>query len=408
MSPDLVRSKFPRRFAYIPVALFIAFCFADCTDSGAIVPNLNGQISDPWPTFRGNFQRSGQSQYRGAQTGGIAWKQSLDSTEVFSTPAVSRDSVIYVGTSLGNAKGNFYAVDFAGGVRWVFHVGSGVDSSPTIGTDGTIYFGAYDGAVYALSREGAFKWKYQTAGPIGLSSATIDRSGQLFICSLDSNLYCLDASGSLRWKSFAGRPIGGSAALGQDGSIYVHGEELIAFDEGGVVKWSVPIDTPSMEVVSTPAVGPDGTVYVQGETRLTAVHPSGTILWTYTFQDSPGSALPSPAVSANGTIYVAFRKSVYAFEQNGTLKWVVAVPLVRIIESSPAISIDGTIFIGASPFGGGKNFYALTPEGTILFSLGITNYRGFLGDITASPVITQERSVIVGSDNGGFGLAKVF
>ena len=34
--------------------------------------------------------------------------------------------------------------------KWAFNAGSKVDSSPAIGADGTIYFGADDGYVYAV------------------------------------------------------------------------------------------------------------------------------------------------------------------------------------------------------------------------------------------------------------------
>ncbi len=408
MSPDIGHSNFPRQPGYILVALILAFSIQDCTDSGAIVPDLNGQISAPWPTFRGNFQRSGQSQYLGAQTGEVVWTQILDSTDVFSTPAVSLDSVVYVGTSLGNSKGNFYAVGPDGIVRWVFRVGSGVDSSPTIGPDGTIYIGAHDGAVYALSRDGGLRWKYQTGGPIGLSSPAIDELGQVLVCSFDSCVYCLDESGALRWKFSAGRPIGGSVAVGKNGNYYVHGEKLYALDHDGNLQWGIPVDTPARGVVSTPAVGPDGSVYVLGETRLTAVTQNGTVSWEYTFEDAAGTPYTSPAVSADGTIYAACRWSMYAFGQNGSLRWTIPLPLVRTVESSPAIGLDGTVYVGVAPSsGGGKNLYAIRPSGQILFSIAIKNISGKIGDVTSSPVIAQDGAVIVGSDYGGFGLARV-
>jgi len=38
-----------------------------------------------------------------------------------------------------------------GALKWAFHAGSKVDSSPAIGADGTIYIGCENGNLYALN-----------------------------------------------------------------------------------------------------------------------------------------------------------------------------------------------------------------------------------------------------------------
>ena len=49
-----------------------------------------------------------------------------------------------------------------GKLRWRLFMGSQIQSSPSIGADGTIYFGSDAGLVYAVSSLGEVVWKYQT------------------------------------------------------------------------------------------------------------------------------------------------------------------------------------------------------------------------------------------------------
>jgi outer membrane protein assembly factor BamB len=66
---------------------------------------------------------------------------------VLSSPAVSADDTVFVGSS----DGNMYALDgHSGQPRFVVSVGSAVNSSPAIGSDGTVYFSADDGNLWAV------------------------------------------------------------------------------------------------------------------------------------------------------------------------------------------------------------------------------------------------------------------
>ena len=100
---------------------------------------------------------------------------------------------------------------------------------------------------------------------------------------------------------------------------------------------------------SSPAIGLDsyGTVIYVGSTdgRLYACHPGKSGDWYY----PTGSALQSsPAIGMDGTIYVGSdNHSLYAINPNGTLKlphW----PFTTggAIASSPVIGPDGTIYVG--------------------------------------------------------------
>jgi outer membrane protein assembly factor BamB len=66
-----------------------------------------------------------------------------------------------------------------------------VESSPAIGSDGTVYVGSYDHKVYALNgRNGARKWVFVT-GDVVQSSPAIGPDGTLYVGSWDHKVYAL-------------------------------------------------------------------------------------------------------------------------------------------------------------------------------------------------------------------------
>jgi outer membrane protein assembly factor BamB len=66
---------------------------------------------------------------------------------VLSSPAVSADDTVFIGSS----DGNLYAIDGKSGqLRFAVAVGSAVNSSPAIGSDGAVYFSADDGNLWSV------------------------------------------------------------------------------------------------------------------------------------------------------------------------------------------------------------------------------------------------------------------
>ena len=66
-----------------------------------------------------------------------------------------------------------------------------MDSSPTIGSDGTIYVGSWDNNLYAIKPNGSKKWTFETGGGVD-SSPTIGSDGTIYIGSRDNNLYAIE------------------------------------------------------------------------------------------------------------------------------------------------------------------------------------------------------------------------
>ncbi len=65
-------------------------------------------------------------------------------------------------------------------------------SSPTLGSDGTVYVGCADGKVYAFNgTTGAQLWSFQTGGTVE-SSVAIGSDGTIYVGSLDGFIYALN------------------------------------------------------------------------------------------------------------------------------------------------------------------------------------------------------------------------
>ena len=75
-----------------------------------------------------------------------------------------------------------FAVGPEGQEHWKFYARDSSYTSPLIGEDDTIYFGADDGYFYAVDINGRLKWKFKAEGKIR-TSATIDNNGVVYFAS---------------------------------------------------------------------------------------------------------------------------------------------------------------------------------------------------------------------------------
>src|SRR5437870_9128756 len=82
--------------------------------------------------------------------------------------------------------------------QWTIPLGSHIDSSPAIGSKGTIYVGAFDGKFYALNSNGSTQWVFR-AGLEIRSSAAISADGTIYFGSRDRKLHALNESGKEKW-----------------------------------------------------------------------------------------------------------------------------------------------------------------------------------------------------------------
>ncbi len=336
----------------------------------------------------------------------------------------------------------YNTADNPGLIKWKFLANSGFHSSPVIDNDGVLYIGCKDGFLYAINQDGTEQWHYNCRGWI-LSSPALAEDGTIYVGSFDNNLYAIYPNGSLKWKFHAEGSIWGSPTIDEEGIIYFGslGSEsngkIYALYPNGSEKWQFNTDN---SIYETPAIGEDGTIYITSNDKyLYALSPlNGSLFWRF----RTGDGLGSPTVGDDGIIYVASLDDyLYAVFPNGTMKWRVEIDTGS--SDTPAIAIDGTIYIG------GFYFYAVNPDGSIkwiyqgwepyeyectsrtyaisadnIVYFVTTKHGGWGGDLIAlnedgilrwrktisaiddqfsSPIIDKDGTVYVGSQFGEFG-----
>src|SRR5271154_3586082 len=211
------------RFKALPIALL---CGAQLFGADASMFRAN-------PQHTGVYQSSAIERFSR-----VKWKFHTGG-KVFSSPAIAA-GIAYVGSS----DGNLYAVDLASGTqKWKFAAHSRVSSSPAV-AGGVVYFGALDGNLHALDAiDGQLKWKFQTAGERRYAgthlhgsqpaaeimpdpfdfylSSPVVWNDAVFFGSGDGNIYSLSAlSGKLIWKFKTGDVVHASPAIAE-GTLFV-------------------------------------------------------------------------------------------------------------------------------------------------------------------------------------------
>ena len=281
-----------------------------------------------------------------------------------------------------------------GNLKWHFSTGTilipddedivNANTSPTIGPDGTVYFGSYDHQFYALNPEdGSVKWSFDAEGPLR-SPAIVGADGTVYLAVSqypytqsvsdpetgenfsDNYLYAVSPPtgsnelGVLKWRRLMTSYTSShfvpedSVAISADGTLYLggkggDGELLYALDpEDGSTKWTF-VDSDDVDVdvnrVSnhTPAISPDGTIYMSGYRSVDGFTES------FFYAINP----PSEAGGNTGELLWRYRppdESVrYAGDEthNGSFKF-----------SNPAIGADGIIYITNSE----HSIYAFNPS----------------------------------------------
>ncbi len=334
---------------------------------------------DAW-MFRGNPAHSGIYEAVGVVTlGGVKWKFHTGGM-VISSPAVVQGKVYF-----GSSDGNFYAVSAESGAQqWKFDAKSRVPSSPAV-ADGIVYFGAYDGNFYAVDAStGGLKWKFRTEGerrfagrhlhgvqPVGetmpdpfdcyLSSPVVWK-GSVYFGSGDGNIYSLNAaSGALNWK----------------------------FKTGDVVH-------------ASPAIA-DGTVFVGSwDSYFYALDaPTGKERWRFKTGEDPDThnqvGIQSSAAVADGIVYFGCRDShLYALDaKSGEKKWAFGANGSWVV-SSPAVK-DGRVYFVTSD---SSLLYELDAKsGAVLRSMGFNHWYLYSSPAVAGSMLyfglTQGKLVAV-------------
>ncbi len=280
--------------------------------------------------------------------------------------------------------------------RWTFETDKTIVSSPAISEDGTIYFGSWNGRVYALDMFGNVKWEFKTGGAVSASPLLLsseDGSSHIYVGSGDGSMYKFDCrNGRVLWKHKISQPIYSSAAASLNSKTLYFGSNdnhLYAIDaKSGKKIWRVEL---AGKIESSPAVrSSDGTIIVADFAgTVSAISRDGKIEWTYDVSDK-SSIVSSPCLDSEGTVYIGSKaKTVYAIRRDGSLKW--AFPLNANVDSTPILDKSGNLVFGSSK----GNVFVLNSK------TGRANFSFNIGSAVFGSVLLSHRNVMyVASEKG--------
>jgi outer membrane protein assembly factor BamB len=410
-----------------------AAIFAVLVIATPVVSRAQAAAASAWPMYGHDAMHTCVSSVdTSANPGTLKWRFGVRgvggprSGDGLASPTIGPDGTIYFGTR----DGRLFAIAADGKKKWVFKVRSSTSRTPAvdpqvsesrprrdpflneiyfppaIGADGTIYFGDYNGRVYALTPDGKVKWSL-TLDAAPSNSLTIGADGTIFV-PVVAGLYALSDDGnsaSVKWQFQAGGEFqlaSWSPAIASDGTIYLASTGLYALNPDGTEKWEFSMG--GAEVGGSPAVGPDGTIYVgSNDTNLYAINPDGSEKWTFATATATESA---PAIGADGTIYFGCVVNLCALTDGGqgdvTEDWSVQVGSLGF--SAPAIGADGTIYVGANSVGPTGALWAINPDGSIRWK-----FVGRGGFADFSPVIGPDGTIYTTSGNyDGRGMLNLY
>lgn len=326
-----------------------------------------------------------------------------------------------------------------------------IAAAPTLASDGTVLFSSHDRHVYAVSPQGALRWKHRT-GDMVWSAATLlsgspgsDAAADALVLvgSDDDKLRALRLSdGSVAWQISPGGcrwPVGRGpeasrcdiedVTLSAGGTAYFAGAAVYAASGDGKLLWTYtpehPPDRKPHHCSSAPALAPDGSVRAVCHDVLYALNPDGSKRWQF---EGPGEFDSAPAIGPDGTSYIgdearrliaidaqgqqrfsfisggpvraapalrsdgtivfgAYDGVLYALRPDGSLAWNFAT--ADSIQSAPLVDADGAVVFGSRD----NRVYALSGDGTLRWSLQLDE------DIDGSPTLGPDGTLYVGSDD---------
>jgi len=209
------------------------------------------------------------------------------------------------------------------------------------------------------------------------SSPSIGANGRFYVGCDNGGLYAFTPAGETAWRypdTLSDNDIA-TTPIVDGNAIYFGGEDwrihkLVDNGSGWTEPWSRPVHN---ELVASPAMDPSGNIIVVDDSGyVTSFSPSGSVNWTVQTSSAIGMT-SSPAISSNGTVYVGSDAGrLYAIKDGDTL-WTYTTPgdTPSAIYSSPIIGLEGDIYFAADD---GK-LYRLNPAtGDTVWTRQVSTY----------------------------------
>jgi PQQ-like domain len=324
---------------------------------------------------------AGGAEMEGTSASGphLKWKFNTDNNSAVASIVIGKDGTIFAGANNG-----IYAVAPDGTRLWKTTL-AGFDYLAE-GNDGTLYVASSYGLIFSVLPNGTLSWN-PGQGLIGFGGPpAVGRNGTVLFANTVSDLFAFrpDSSPMPDWSQGTFREgvidvnsalpgetrVGGaqsknSPAIWRDETIALPRQHwLHLFDPDGSSAWFSEL-TPGQ--LGTAALADDGTIYVADDrSTFFAVGRSGNALWT---NKPDGTVLGSAVVGADNTIYFATSNSVYALTPDGAVKWQTKAPMQAW--TAPVLADDGTVYVG-----GTTGFFAVRPDGSLKWTLRTMSATG--------------------------------
>jgi len=366
----------------------------------------------PWPMFHHDPQSTGRSPYVGPRKGKIKWIFTPGGS-IYNSIAIGTDSTIYFPTcyEIEGNKSALYAVRPDGSLKWKIWLPLGSETQPmviadgsilvsngtsiyfinpddgrimhqinfgrvnistylNIGIDGTLYFTAEEGHLYAVSQQGDILWNIHTDEHFYSFNFPISPDGSTIYIFTEKDhqsvayLYAIQTdNGQIKWKHHIGERQNTlySPLVDSDGNVYYgtfHLGDSTGFytlSSQGSLRWYYP------GVVSNePTIDYDGKLYFQTgniDQLLISLDYLGDFCW----QQEIGPNKTTFICDREGAIY-AFstdRVRVSAFDNNGVLLWQINLEGYISRIAAPVIGSDGILYFGTYQEPGKAGLYAI-------------------------------------------------
>ena len=343
--------------------------------------------ADAWPVFRGNLLGTGVAATTLPDEPKLLWTFDTGS-EIESTAAIVGGVVFF-----GDYEGRVYAVTLEEGKElWRFDAGTPI-KAPLSVFDGVVYIGDEYGLIHALDAgSGEEKWQFETLGEIyaGVSLHESPEGGdRLLVGSYDNSLYCLDReSGEKLWQVETEGYVHGTPAVA-DGLTTVSGCDGFM--------WLIDIETGETihkinlrgQAASSPAVIGEMAYVATYENEVLGIDlERREVAWAYEHEVRKFPFYASAAADDEIVVIGGRDKIVHALDpRTGERKW--EWNSGARLDSSPVI-VGDRVFLG-SKRGPVLALDKATGEPVWEFDTGSA--------IMASPAVASER-LVIGSLDG--------
>ncbi|CAH1240816.1 AKR1B10 [Branchiostoma lanceolatum] len=233
--------------------------------------------------------------------GAVKWSRDLGG-EIWTHPALGHDGrLVYVGV-MAETNFNAFALDSQTGTpAWSFKAAGPIWSAPILSQDGRyVYYSSRDSHVYTLRADsGSLVRKFDVGEDHdGVDSTpVINRDGTLFLATVGGSVMAVDIRrGKLRWEKMLGGEIMSSPVLDNDGYLYIgsgDGHLLKLKQKDGSVVWKFPAGE---EVWSSPRLDKHGRVYIGSISGpvFCVDRETGRAVWSY---ETEGPVVATPQIT---------------------------------------------------------------------------------------------------------------